>query len=376
LEEQRKKEGEILKKKISWMLCLLVLFVTCPISTQAVSAQGAVLLDGDSGQVLFEQNADAVLPMASTTKIMTALVAIEMGDLDRTYTVKDAYTRTEGSSMYLKVGEKLTIRETLYGLLLMSGNDAALAIAGECGGTEIFVAAMNQKAEALGLSHTHFENPSGLDGETHHTTARELGQLTAYAMQNPVFAQIVSTKNYSESGRSMVNHNKLLRLYPDAIGVKTGFTKKCGRCLVSAARRNGRTLICVTLNDPNDWQDHMNLYETFFAKYQPVTLHKAGDILRQVQVIGGQTSKVSLCAAHGCQAFLTEEEKNSLKTQVIGEKNIYALVKKGEIYGKIQYIVAGHVICQDDLYFNKTIQPIPEEKSWWQRLQDWMKKLV
>ncbi len=249
------------------MLCGIACFVLLTgwqIGAQAVSAQGAVVLDGDSGQVLFEQNGDEILPMASTTKIMTALVAIEMGDLDRVYQVKDAYTRTEGSSMYLKPGEKLTIRETLYGLLLMSGNDAALAIAGECGGTEIFVAAMNQKAEELGLINTHFENPSGLDAETHHTTARELAKLAAYAMKNPQFAEIVGTKNYTGNGRSMVNHNKLLQLYPDAVGIKTGFTKKCGRCLVSAARRNGRTLICVTLNDPNDWQDHMDLYESCF----------------------------------------------------------------------------------------------------------------
>ena len=146
------------------------------------------------GATRFAHNADAVLPMASTTKIMTAIVAIEQGDLDRVYTVKPAYTQTEGSSMYLKPGERLTIRDTLYGLMLMSGNDAALAIAGECGGQEAFVQAMNDKAAALGLTHTHFENPNGLDGETHHTTARELAQLTAYALQNPDFREIVGTQ--------------------------------------------------------------------------------------------------------------------------------------------------------------------------------------
>ena len=176
--------------------------------------------------------------MASTTKIMTALCAIEQGDLDRVYTVKPEYTQAEGSSMYLKPGEKLTIRDTLYGLMLMSGNDAALAIAGECGGQEQFVGKMNDKAAELGLIHTHFENPNGLDGETHHTTAQELAQLTAEALKNPDFREIVGTWSTNRAGRVMTNHNKMLKLYDGAIGVKTGFTKKCGRCLVSAVERN------------------------------------------------------------------------------------------------------------------------------------------
>ena len=153
--------------------------------------------------------------MASTTKIMTALIALECGDLDRVYTVKKEYTLVEGSSMYLREGEKISLRDTLYGLMLMSGNDAALAVAGECGGQEAFVAAMNDKALELGLANTHFDNPNGLDSENHHTTARELAKLTAYAMENADFRQIVGTAAYTMEGRAMTNHNKLLRLYPD-----------------------------------------------------------------------------------------------------------------------------------------------------------------
>lgn len=364
------------KRVLCVIMCLGILGASGYGSAQAISAKSAILIDEDSGEVLFEQNADEVLPMASTTKIMTALVAIEMGDLDRTYTVKKDYTLTEGSSMYLKVDDKVTIRETLYGLLLMSGNDAALAIAGECGGKQTFVAAMNAEAERLGLTHTHFENPSGLDAETHHTTARELAKLAAYAMQNSTFAEIVGTKNYTENGRSMVNHNKLLRLYPDAVGIKTGFTKKCGRCLVSAAKRNGRTLICVTLNDPNDWDDHINLYEQGFASYTPVDLHKAGDEIRKIDVYGGKKTEVPLLAAHDLTVYLTETEKNQLKSEVSGEKIVYAVVKKGEIYGKINYMIGSRTLCQDVLYFGETIEQCPEQKSLWERFWGKFRQMV
>ena len=185
----------------------MTVFLAVSLSTQAkaLSAQSAVVLDADTGAVRFAHQAHQVLPMASTTKIMTALCAIEQGDLDRVYTVKPEYTQAEGSSMYLKPGEKLTIRDTLYGLMLMSGNDAALAIAGECGGQEQFVGKMNDKAAELGLIHTHFENPNGLDGETHHTTAQELAQLTAEALKNPDFREIVGTWSTNRAGRVMTN---------------------------------------------------------------------------------------------------------------------------------------------------------------------------
>lgn len=213
--------------------------------------------------------------MASTTKIMTALIALEYGDLDRVYTVKKEYTLVEGSSMYLREGEKISLRDTLYGLMLMSGNDAALAIAGECGGQESFVAAMNDKALELGLANTHFDNPNGLDSENHHTTARELAKLTAYAMENADFRQIVGTAAYTMEGRAMTNHNKLLRLYPGCRRRQDRVYQKERRCLVSAAERGGRRLIAVTLNDPDDWDDHIDMLNTAFAQFQEYTLHAA-----------------------------------------------------------------------------------------------------
>lgn len=339
----------------------------------AMSAQSAVVIDADTGEVRYEHNADAVLPMASTTKIMTAIVAIEQGDIDRTYTVKPEYTQTEGSSMYLKPGETVSIRDTLYGLMLMSGNDAALAIAGECCGQEAFVQAMNDKAEALGLTNTHFENPNGLYGETHHTTARELAELTAYALQNADFREIVSAKNITCAGRTMVNHNKMLSLYEGAIGVKTGYTKKCGRCLVSAAKRNGRTLIAVTLNDPDDWNDHCTMLDEAFAQYTPVTLHEAGDTVGKVTVEGGMAQSVPLIAGHEVTAYLApgEQVTDSLR----GRPFVYATVAGGDYYGEIVYQIGEHILKTDTLSYAYDVEQLPPRKGILERCLDFVRGL-
>lgn len=329
-------------------------------SASAVSAHSAVVLDALTGEALFEQNADEILPMASTTKIMTALIALEYGDLDRVYTVKKEYTLVEGSSMYLREGEKISLRDTLYGLMLMSGNDAALAIAGECGGQEAFVAAMNDKALELGLANTHFDNPNGLDSENHHTTARELAKLTAYAMENADFRQIVGTAAYTMEGRSMTNHNKLLRLYPDAVGVKTGFTKKSGRCLVSAAERGGRRLIAVTLNDPDDWDDHIAMLNTAFAQFQEYTLHTAGQTLIQVPCEGGTISSLSCQAQADVTLWLTQAEYGELETIVTGPRFVYAPVTSGSTYGSVTYQLHGKVLARDTLTFTGDAVMLPE----------------
>lgn len=351
---------------VLWILCL------CG-TAYAFSAQSAIVLDAATGAERFAHHADMILPMASTTKIMTALVAIEQGDLDREYIVKPEYTRTEGSSMYLKPGEKLTIRDTLYGLMLMSGNDAALAIAGECGGQQAFVAAMNDKAAALGLTHTHFDNPNGLDGQTHHTTARELAQLTAYALQNPDFRQIVSTKRISCAGRTMVNHNKMLSQYEGAIGVKTGYTKKAGRCLVSAAERQGRTLIVVTLNDPDDWADHAELLNQAFDAYQPVLLHSAGEAVETVMVEGGAIGQTPLYADHDLEVWLTPEEQQDVKSILVGRRFVYAPVVRGEYYGQIVYQLGTLTLGQDSLSYGDSIEQLPPRLS---VLERWMQFLL
>ena len=231
-----------------------------------VSAKSAALLDGTTGECLREKNGDQRALIASTTKIMTGLLVCEAGDLDRTVTVPETAAGTEGSSMYLKSGETLTRRELLYGMMLHSGNDAALTLAISVSGSEAaFVRQMNRRACALNLTQTHFANPHGLDSGENYSTALDLVRLAQAALQNEQFRAVVSTKTITCAGRTLTNHNKLLWRYDGCIGVKTGYTRHAGRILVSAAERGGRMLIAVTISDPDDWRDHVSLLDYGFA---------------------------------------------------------------------------------------------------------------
>ncbi len=360
------------------MICLILLFAFLCGNAGAVSAQSAVVMDGDTGSILYERNGEEVLPMASTTKIMTCLIALEEGDIDRPVKIKREYTLAEGSSMYLKEQEVLPLRDILYGLMLASGNDAALAVAGECGGLDVFVKKMNDKAKTLGLKNTQFENPSGLDGEGHHTTAKELARLAAYALKNDTFAEIVGTKEYTNGTRTLRNHNKLLWRYDGAIGVKTGFTKKCGRCLVSAAKRNGRMVVAVTLNDGNDWNDHMELLDEAFASYKEHTMHTAGTTVREIEIIGGTKPEVAVKTAKDGTLSCTDAEMEGMKTRICGKKMVYAPVAAGEIYGTIEYMVGDTVLCEDVLVFSEASE-LDESQvkiSFLERLAGFLKGLV
>ena len=231
-----------------------------------VSAKSAALLDGTTGECLYEKNGDQRALIASTTKIMTGLLVCEAGDLGRTVTVPETAAGTEGSSMYLKSGETLTRRELLYGMMLHSGNDAALTLAISVSGSEAaFVRQMNRRACALNLTQTHFANPHGLDSGENYSTALDLARLAQAALQNEQFRAVVSTKTITCAGRTLTNHNKLLWRYDGCIGVKTGYTRHAGRILVSAAERGGRMLIAVTISDPDDWRDHVSLLDYGFA---------------------------------------------------------------------------------------------------------------
>ena len=249
-----------------FLLVFVMLLTLLPCRTEAIqlSATAAILMDADSGEILYEKDAGRRMRIASTTKIMTALVALDRARLTDTITVTAAHM-VEGSSMYLKPGETVTVEELLYGLMLCSGNDAALALADCCGGLEEFVQAMNDKAAELGMQDTSFANPNGLDDEAHYSTARDMAVLAAYAAQNPTFRRICSTRTATVGSRTMTNHNKLLSQVEGCIGMKTGYTKAAGRTLVSCAQRDGCRLVAVTLCDGNDWADHKSLYEMGFA---------------------------------------------------------------------------------------------------------------
>ncbi len=343
-----------------------VLFL--PQQAQAVSARRAYVLDAVSGRVLFERDPDEQSLIASTTKIMTALVVCEQCNvLDRMRIPKEA-VGIEGSSMYLKEGEVLTIQELLYGLMLSSGNDAAVALAIYCGGTvEGFAELMNDKARNLGLTGTHFENPNGLDSPGHYSTARDLAKLAVYAMENPVFYKTVSARSVKIGERYLTNHNKLLWRLEGADGVKTGFTKAAGRILVSSATRNGRRLIAVTIDDPNDWQDHTALLEEGFTRYSVQRIVNAGDWVGSMEVAGGENQKVELLAAEDFDYALAPEERPQLALP--GPGFVYAPAVAGGEAGFAYVLIEGKAVGKIPVVYGETIEQIPEEeKSFWQKL--------
>ena len=342
-----------------------VLFFQYPVN--AVSARKALVLDGVTGRVLYEKNADQQSLIASTTKIMTALVVCERCNvLDRMRIPKEA-VGIEGSSMYLKEGEILTIQELLYGLMLSSGNDAAVALAIYCGGTvEGFAELMNDKAHALGLQNTHFENPNGLDSPGHYSTARDLAVLAACAMENPIFYKTVSAKTVTVGQRYLRNHNKLLWQVPGADGVKTGYTKAAGRILVSSATRDGRRLICVTINDPNDWADHSALLEEGFSRYSLRRLVSAGDCLGSLEVESGQGDRVQVMAAADFDYALAPEEV----PQVVlpGPGFVYSPVTEGADAGYAYVFIDGKAVGKVPVIYGQTIEKeLTEERSFFQK---------
>ena len=347
---------------------LLAAVLILPGEAYAVSAEKAYSLDAVSGRVLFDKNADSRSLIASTTKIMTALVVCERCNvLDRMRIPKEA-VGIEGSSMYLREGEVLTIQELLYGLMLSSGNDAAVALAICCGGTvEGFVELMNDKARLLGLRNTHFENPNGLDSPGHYSSARDLAVLAAYAMENPIFAKTVSAKTVTAGQRYLRNHNKLLWMVDGADGVKTGYTKAAGRALVSSATRDGRRIITVTLNDPNDWQEHKALLEEGFSRFHVQRIVTAGDRVGTVEVVGGEGARAEILAAEDFFYALAPEEN----PQVVlpGPGFVYAPVAEGADAGFAYVLIQGKALGKFPVVYGQTVEQEREEpKNIWEKL--------
>jgi len=270
--------------------------------------------------------------------------------------------------MYLREGEVLTIQELLYGLMLSSGNDAAVALAIYCGGTvEGFAELMNDKARVLGLTGTHFVNPNGLDAPGHYSTARDLAVLAAYAMENPIFAKTVSTKSVKVGDRYLTNHNKLLWRVKGADGVKTGFTKAAGRILVSSATRQDRRIIAVTIDDGNDWQDHAALLEEGFSRYCVRSLVKAGEHLGEVAVEGGKGCRAEILAAEDFSYAMAPEE--TAQTAIPGPGFVYAPAVEGAEAGYAYVLINGKAVGKLRTVYGQTVEQLPqEEKNFWQRL--------
>lgn len=372
-----------MKKIFAFMLmvvmCMMsvVKVVLAESAVPHVSAKAAILIEADSGDVVFEKNADERLPMASTTKIMTALVAIENIPDDKVVRINGNAVGVEGSSVYLKAGEELSFSDLLYSLMLASANDAAAAIAYECaGGIEEFAEMMNEKAAEIGLQNTHFTNPHGLDHEEHYTTARDLAVLTRYAMGNERFRQIVSTLTHqfereAEIGVCLVvNHNKLLRTYEGAVGVKTGFTKRSGRCLVSAAERDGVRLIAVTINAPDDWNDHRCMLDFGFALYENVTLAEAGELSVTLPCICGDKSTVRCSNTDVVCCTL----KRGVKTVVQIEADRYfpAPVKAGDALACAVIYADGEEIARVPLFAETDVNADGTELSLVERILQYL----
>ena len=339
-----------------------------------VGAGAAVVMEAQTGALLFSQNPHEELPMASTTKIMTALLTLEQPGLDEEFIVDPEAIRVEGSSMGLREGDTVTLRDLAGGMLTASGNDAAGAAAVRIAGSlEDFAGLMNRRAQELGMLNTHFVTPSGLDAEGHYSTAYDMALLAREALRNPVFAEMAAAKRLTlhygnpPYDRSLLNHNRLLSLYPDAIGVKTGYTKTAGRCLVSAARRDGVTLICVTLGCPDDWNVHEALYERYFPMVRMEELVPAEEL--RLPVVGGtapdvglgQASQLSLAVVEGLDAPVTEK--------IFAPKFLYAPILGGDIVGKIVYYREGQPVGESVLTAAETVQalPPPEPEGFWQR---------
>lgn len=345
-----------MKKYISAVLMLLIIFLNVPICRAvSVSAVSAVVVDAFSGRVIFEKNANQKMSMASTTKIMTALCAIENSELDKVVKIHPSAVGVEGSSIYLKHGEHLTIRELVYGLMLSSGNDAAVAIAyAVSGSVEKFAELMNETARKIGVKNTSFKNPNGLDEENHYTTAYDLATITAYAVNNEEFKKIASTyeKTISYEGysynRHLRNHNKLLKMYKGCIGVKTGFTKKSGRCLVSAAERDGVTLVAVTLKAPDDWNDHMRMLDFGFQKTCSENILKKDEYLKTLSVKKGMSKTVKVVCAEDVNITKIDGMENNVTLKYNIKRNITAPVSYRQKVGTVGIYLNGKHICNVD----------------------------
>jgi len=345
------------------------------LSTQSIAApKGAVLIDGESGRIYFELNKDEPLPMASTTKIMTALITLEEEGLDEYFTVNSRAIKTEGSSMGLMEGDRATLRGLAVGMLLSSGNDAANAAAVRISGSmEAFVKLMNKRAKEMGLKNTSFETPSGLDGENHFSTAYEMAIIAKNALKNADFAAICGAKSLRiEYGnppymRTLTNHNRLLKTVDGATGVKTGFTKKSGRCLVSSAEREGVSLICVTLGCPDDWNYHSALYEEYFKKLKAVEMKPLGEIT--VPVCGGKEKSVSVFAKP-VLASLFEGEEEKVKTVISRPTFVFAPVEKGDIIGSVFYYLDGELLAKTPLIAEETVEILPEKSGFWDNIKE------
>lgn len=365
-----------MKIRLIILILLLSLFITNTSFGQDVilNSKSAILMDVSSGRILYKQNPYVKLPMASTTKIMTALVALEMGNLKESVNIEKNSIGIEGSSIYLYEGEKISLEDLLYGLMLRSGNDAAMAIANYIGGSEEgFVKLMNRKAKEIGAMNTHFTNPHGLSDDNHYTTSYDLALITREALKNEEFKKIVKTKSWlanREKNQHFYNKNKTLWQYEGGDGVKTGYTRKAGRCLVSSATRNDLQLVAIVLNDGDWFKDCYKLLDYGFENYTKKIIYDIGQYIGNVQVIDGNKDKVAVVTTNSFSYPLRDNEKDKISVFYKLPSKIKAPIKKGEEIGEIKVYLDGELIHLEKLMVRENIYKLNILEKMFKNLQN------
>lgn len=344
------------------------------------SAVGGCVIESSTGRVLFEKNKDKKLPMASTTKIMTAITAIEnCKDLDERFEISPKAVGVEGTSLYLRKGDIYSTRDLLFALMLISGNDASVAIAEHIAGSvSEFVTLMNEKAKEIGAKNSHFANTHGLDADGHYTTAYDLALITAYALKNPIFKEIVTTKNTKiinskdglEEPRYLKNKNKLLSSLDGCVGVKTGYTDDAGRCLVSAVERDGSQFVCVVLNCRPMFEESATLLNQCASVYHLVDVTTLYDYDEKIKVIDGRTKWAKVGTKEKFVYPLSSFEKENLKFVYHLPSSLQAPLEKGEEIGEIQIFLGNDLLFSEKVYTIENIKP----KTIIQRLKEFAGK--
>ena len=370
-----------MKRVISFILIAVLLFsLTASANAPETNAVSSILIEAQSGKIIYEDNAYEKRAMASITKIMTTLLTIESGNLDEPFVVDSEAIKAEGTSMGLKEGDIVTRRALCYGMMLPSGNDAANAAAvSVAGDIDSFIKLMNERAKEIGMVNTNFVTPSGLDADGHYTTAYDMALLTREALNNRIFADIckleTATLEYGNSPyrRTLSNSNKMLKMYDGAIGVKTGFTDNARRTLVSAATRNGVTLICVTLSDPDDWKDHTALLDYGFSK---VSMQTVTDNLGKfnLSVVGGTCDSVIATKSKDFKLTVIDGVLE-YETQVLASKFLYAPINCGDVVGEVRYLSDGEVLCSVPLVATDSVDSLTIEKNIVEKIIDYIKNI-
>ena len=349
----------MIKKLISFCVILSICMLrVSAFNDGSLSAECAVVINVQTGEVLFSKNADKRHSMASTTKIMTALLAVESGKLQSEIVVSDDMLKVEGTSMGLVDGDSVSLDELVYGMMLSSGNDAANVTAFFLGDSiENFASMMNNRAVEIGMKNSSFVTPSGLDADEHFSTAYDMALLGATAVKNPKFVSVCSSESVSVTfgnppyRRKLYNHNKLLNLYDGALGIKTGFTKKSGRCLVSYAKKDSAELVAVTLNAPDDWSDHIKMLDYGFLRLKECVVRPA--LPSKISVVGGVENSVSINVKPFVYSYL--DSQNSYYRLFI-DKFVYAPITSGTVVGYCEYYLNGAVVETQPIVVNESVQ--------------------